>query len=116
MSVLSAATSQQLESKLVADGVITKADLTSYKKRAQTSGQPLFSLLIQDKKVSDEDFTRASAEVNNIPYVNLSTSPQISPDVLKLLPKDTAQYYMAIPLGEMGDRLVVAMLNADNVQ
>jgi type IV pilus assembly protein PilB len=116
MSILSAAKSQKLEDVLVADGVITKPDLVTYKQKAQKTGLPLYSLLIQDGKVNDEDFTRASAQVNDIPYVNLSTSPLINNDVLALLPKDTAQYYMAIPLGEMDDRLVVAMLNADNVQ
>ena len=116
MSVLSAARSQQLEDVLVENGVITKHELALYRQKAAKAGQPLFSLLIQERKVSDEAFTRASAQVNNLPYVNLSTSPQISPKILTLLPKDTAQYYMAVPLGEMGDRLIVAMLNADNVQ
>lgn len=116
MSVLSAATSQQLEDMLVGDGFISQEELATYKKKAAATNQPVFSLLIADNKVSDEDFTRASAQVNGIPYVNLSTSPEISADVLALLPKETAEYYMAIPLGEMGDKLVVAMLNADNVQ
>src|SRR5581483_8271121 len=35
---------------------------------------------------------------------------------LKLLPKDIAERYMAVPLGEMQHRLVIAMLDADNIQ
>lgn len=116
MSVLSATAQTQLEAELINDGLITAKDLEDYKAKAQKAGQPLFTLLIKDGKLTDEDFTRVTAKVNNIPYVNLSETPQISPKVLELLPKETAEYYMAIPLGEMNSKLVVAMLDADNVQ
>jgi type IV pilus assembly protein PilB len=33
-----------------------------------------------------------------------------------LLPQDVAEHYMAVPLGEMSNKLVIAMLDADNVQ
>jgi type IV pilus assembly protein PilB len=36
--------------------------------------------------------------------------------VLRLIPKDIAERYMAVPLGQIKGRLVVAMLDADNVQ
>ena len=54
--------------------------------------------------------------MNKTPYVNLTEAPPISQKVLELLSQDTANYYMAIPLGTMGDKLVVAMLDAANVQ
>ena len=116
MSVLSATAQTQLETELINDGLITAKDLEDYKAKAQKAGQPLFTLLIKDGKLTDEDFSRVTAKVNNIPYVNLREAPQISPKVLELLPKETAEYYMAIPLGEMNNKLVVAMLDADNVQ
>src|SRR5690606_23907543 len=50
-----------------------------------------------------------------VPYVNLTDAP-IDPETLELLPQDIAERYMAVPLGEMQHRLVVAMLDADNVQ
>src|SRR3546814_14666473 len=55
------------------------------------------------------------AHVNKVPYVNLIDA-QIDPKILDLLPQETAERYMAVPLGEMQHRLVVAMLDADNVQ
>ncbi|TXG77370.1 type II/IV secretion system protein [Patescibacteria group bacterium] len=55
------------------------------------------------------------AKINNVPYVNLSTA-RIDAEILGLLPRETAEQYMAVPLGEMQHRLVVAMLDADNVQ
>ncbi|MFZ1536582.1 MAG: GspE/PulE family protein, partial [Chromatiaceae bacterium] len=59
--------------------------------------------------------TNTTAHVSKIPYVNLLEA-KIDSKVLELLPQDTAERYMAVPLGEMQHRLVVAMLDADNVQ
>jgi type IV pilus assembly protein PilB len=59
--------------------------------------------------------TKIIAQVTRMPYVNLSNA-NIDPKILSLLPKDVAERYMAVPLGEMNNRLVVAMLDADNVQ
>jgi type IV pilus assembly protein PilB len=41
---------------------------------------------------------------------------KVNPKTLSLLPQEVAERYMAVPLGEMQNRLVVAMLDADNVQ
>ena len=37
-------------------------------------------------------------------------------EILALLPQEIAERYMAVPLGVMQNRLVVAMLDADNVK
>jgi type IV pilus assembly protein PilB len=76
---------------------------------------PLLSFLVTGNHVSDEVMTKTIAHVTKVPYVNLS-SAHIDPDVLDLLPEEVAERYMAVPLGEMQNRLVVAMLDADNVQ
>jgi type IV pilus assembly protein PilB len=115
MNVLSPAVQQSVEERLVADGLINAADLGKLKSSAAKNSQPLFSLLIEQGHISDEQLTKAVALANNVPYVNLSKA-RIDPKILTLLPKDTAEKYMAVPLGEMRDRLVVAMLDADNVQ
>src|SRR5690606_31179208 len=76
---------------------------------------PLFSLLVSEGSISSELLTKTIAQVNKIPYVNL-TNAKINSEILSLLPRDTAERYMAVPLGEMQHRLVVAMLDAGNVQ
>lgn len=115
MSVLSADTQKQVEDILVADGVLTAEELASLKDRANKEGAPLLSLLVNSGKVGEEALTKAIAQVNKVPYVNLSNA-HIDPNVLKLLPQEIASRYMAVPLGEMQNRLVVAMLDAGNVQ
>ncbi|MCA9327141.1 Flp pilus assembly complex ATPase component TadA [Candidatus Saccharibacteria bacterium] len=115
MSVLSATAQTEVENKLVEDKAISRADLAELKTQSKDSGTPLFGLLVSTGKVSNEQLTKTIAHVSKIPYVNLLDA-KVDPKVLELLPQDVAERYMAVPLGEMQNRLVVAMLDSDNVQ
>lgn len=115
MSVLSDATRSQVEKELVTEGLLSLQKLDELKNQAAKDKTPFFSLLVQEGIVTNEDLTKAIATVTKVPYVNLQTA-RIQEDVLALLPKEIAERYMAVPLGEMQHRLVVAMLDADNVQ
>ncbi|HSX53649.1 MAG TPA: GspE/PulE family protein [Patescibacteria group bacterium] len=115
MSVLSATAQKQVEDNLVKDGLITPTKLKELHDKAEQSSTPLFSILVSDKAITEEALTHAIAKAAKVPYVNLTTTI-IDPDVLALLPQEVAERYMAVPLGEMQHRLVVAMLDADNVQ
>jgi hypothetical protein len=86
MSVLLSETSQhQIEQELQKDGVITEDKLELYKGKAEKEHKPLFTLLIEEKAITDEQFTKASAIVNKIPYVNLTEAPPISQKVCRRL-------------------------------
>src|SRR3989344_9466816 len=115
MSVLSATIQQQVEDSLVKDGLLTSEKLKDLKEKAEKDDTPLLSLLVNSGAIKDEALTHAIARATKVPYVNLSGAT-IEADVLELLPQDIAERYMAVPLGEMQHRLVVAMLDADNVQ
>ncbi len=115
MSVLSAASQQQVEDDLVKEGVLDAAKLTDLKEKAEKSSSPVLGLLVSDGLVTNEQLTKSIAKIAKIPYVNLMTA-RVEPAILELLPQEIAERYMAVPLGEMQHRLVVAMLDADNVQ
>ena len=115
MSVLNAATQDQVVQDLVTEQIISAEQLADARSAMQQSGGSLFGVLTASKLVSDEQLTRSIAKATNMPYVNLTTAT-VDPKVLDLLPQDIAERYMAVPLGEMQNRLVVAMLDADNVQ
>jgi len=115
MSVLSATAQKQVEDTLVKDGLIKPDKLNELHSTAEKTNSPLLSLVVSKGGISNEALTKTIAKVTKVPYVNLS-SARIDPQVLTLLPEDVAQRYMAVPLGEMQHRLVVAMLDADNVQ
>lgn len=115
MSVLSAANQKQVEEYLVSGNYLTTEKLNELKTKARSSSTPFFGLLVSEGHVPNEALTKAIAKVNHIPYVNLSDA-KIEKEILRLLPKDIAQRYMAVPLGKVNNKLVVAMLDADNVQ
>ncbi len=115
MSVLSTTTQQQVEEDLVKEGTLTDVQLKTVKEQATKEGGSVFGTLVGSKIISNEQLTKSIAKATGVPYVNL-TDTTIDQKVLDLLPKDVAERYMAVPLGEMQHRLVVAMLDADNVQ
>jgi type IV pilus assembly protein PilB len=115
MSVLSTAIQKQVEDQLVKDKLVAADKLDAAKKRAASSSTPLFSQLVSDKLIDNEQLTKTIATVTKVPYVNLNTTI-VDQNTLDLLAHDVAERYMAVPLGEMQHRLVVAMLDADNVQ
>ncbi len=115
MSVLSASTQQKVEETLLRRQLLTNDELVKLKEEAIKKHVPFMSLLVSEGHVDNEQLTHLTADANGLPYVNL-LKVRISPAVLNLLPEDIAERYMAVPLGEMQHRLVVAMLDADNVQ
>ncbi len=115
MSILSLTSEQQVEDILVSSGLIDAQKMQQLKEEAKTNKTPLFAYLIKQGQITDEDLTKATAKATHVPYVNLSNA-KIDHDILKLLPQDIAERYMAVPLGEMQHKLVVAMLDAGNVQ
>ncbi len=115
MNVLSPQIQVKTEDVLLQEGLLDKDKLNLLKNQAKSSKQPFFSVLLNDGHISDEQLTKALAIANNVPYVNLTTA-NIDPKILDLLDKDVAEHYMAVPIGEMDKRLVVAMLDADNLQ
>jgi type IV pilus assembly protein PilB len=115
MSVLSAAIQKQVEEQLIKDKLVAADVLAASKKKAEATSTPLFSQLVSDKLVDNEHLTKTIAQVTKVPYVNLGTT-LVDQKTLELLSHDIAERYMAVPLGEMQHRLVVAMLDADNVQ
>jgi type IV pilus assembly protein PilB len=115
VSVLSTAVQKQVEDAFIKDGIITADKLKKMRALSHDKGTPLFSYMVAEGVITNETLTKTIAHVANVPYVNLSAA-RIEPKILSLLPVEVAERYMAVPLGEMQNRLVVAMLDADNVQ
>lgn len=115
MSVLSASNQKQVEKSLIEEGLLSAEKLAEIKAKAEKEGTPFLSLLMSEGQISNEVLTKTIARINRVPYVNL-VDARIDKNTLRLLSKDIAERYMAVPLGQIQHRLVVAMLDADNVQ
>ena len=115
MNLLSPTSQARVEEVLVTDGLLSDSELSQLKNEALKQKKPVLAYLIQTGRISDEQLTKTLAEIGGVPYVNLSNL-HVDAKILGLLPKDLAVHYMAVPIGEMQNQLVVAMLDADNVQ
>ena len=115
MSILTDESQKKLESLLVKQGDLTDTQLQKAHTEAEHLGKPLITYLLEQKIVSNEVLTKTIATVSGVPYVNLINA-QVDQAVLDLLPRDIAEHFMAVPLGEVQKRLAVAMLDANNVQ
>ena len=115
MSVLSEENQKKLEDLLISDKLLTVDSVADLKKKASDVHIPFLSYLLQNEHITGEQFTKVTAQVLNIPYVNLVAS-KVNPGMLNLLSRDVAQRFMAVPLGEINHRLAVAMLDPNNIQ
>jgi type IV pilus assembly protein PilB len=113
--VLSVESQQRIEKLLLSGGVIPKAALEKAKLDAIAQNKPLLTYLAEKLLVTDEQLTQASAQASTVPYVNLGGISVVK-EVLDLLPKTSAETYMAVPFGQLQGRLAVAMLDPTNVQ
>ena len=115
MALLTKELQDKLSKLLIDEGLVSSTTLDKVKDEAAKTNQPLFSLLTSKNIIDNELLTHALAQVYGVPYVNLSNST-ISQSVLALLPEDTAERFMAVPLAVIQNRLAIGMIDANNVQ
>lgn len=106
---------KKFDQVLLSEKVFTESEIKKYKEAAAKVQTPFISYLVTNKLMTNERLTQVLARVAAVPYVNLSAAT-VKQDILELLPQDIAEHFMAVPLGEMQNRLAVAMLDANNVQ
>jgi type IV pilus assembly protein PilB len=115
MALLTDDIQEKLVKLLVDEGLVDSSVLKKAEADAAKDKKPLFSYLAEQDVIDDELLTHAIAQISGVPYVNLQNS-LIDQAILSLLPEDTAERFMAVPLAEVQNRLAVAMIDANNVQ
>lgn len=113
--MLSQQTEKSIEKFLLDNGIVTKATLENAKLKAAKDNLSLMQSLVKFKALSEEDSVKVVALNSHIPYVDLKNQT-VNQDILKLLPKDDAATYMAVPFGITDGQLNVAMIDPSNLQ
>lgn len=109
-------TQKKLEQLLVERNLIDSVKLEQLKLESANTGKSFVSLLDEHKVVKDEEqLTKAIADASDIPYAN---AQKFSPneDILKLIPRELAESYRIVPLGNTDNRVAVGMIDPANVQ
>ena len=116
MALLTKETQEKIVNLVVAEGLADAELVAGAQAEAAKTRQPILSFLTAKKIVDDDIVAHAAAVVLGMQYVNL-TNVRIEQEILLNLPQDVAERSMAVPVAEGKDgRLVVAMLDAGNIQ
>lgn len=115
MALLTTDLQDKLKTLLVEEGLVKRDALKEYESRSKKEGKPLLTLLVDEGVLNDEELTRLIARVSGAQYVNLQ-NVQVDAKILELLPRDIAERFMAVPIGEVQNRLAIAMIDTNNVQ
>ncbi len=104
----------QIGDLLVKENLLTSDQLEAGLRHQREHGGRLGSILINMGFVQDDDITTLLSKQYGVPSINLSYF-EIDPEVIKLIPVETAQKYMVVPLSRTGSTLTIATVDPTNV-
>jgi type IV pilus assembly protein PilB len=104
----------QIGELLVRENLLTGEQLELGLKHQRQNGGRLGSILISLGFVQDDDITAVLSKQYGVPSINLAYF-EIEPVVIKLIPVETAQKYLIIPLSRVGSTLTIATADPTNV-
>jgi len=96
------------------ENLITPEMLTQAKDETQKTGLSMTKALEKLGFVSDKDIIRIQATALGIPYIDLSDYV-IDVNLIKLIPKEIAKKFKAVPLFKIGDSLTVGMVSPQDI-
>src|SRR6059036_2028049 len=105
---------QRLGDLLVADGLLTPAQLQKAFGEQKGSTEKLGSVLIKLGFINEEQLIGFHSRQYGVPSITLAQL-EIDPGVLRLVPAPIAKKYEVIPVRKMGSSLAVAMADPTNV-
>src|SRR5438445_115039 len=105
---------RRLGDLLVADGLLTPAQLQKALGEQRGSTEKLGSILIKLGFINEEQLIGFLSRQYGVPSITLAQL-EIDPAVLRLVPAPTARKYEVIPVRKMGNSLAVAMADPTNV-
>ena len=99
---------------LVKENLITQDQLQKALEFQRANGGKLGSCLTKLGFITDDDITGVLSRQYGVPSINLKYY-EIDPNVIRLIPQDTALRYQVIPLSRVGSVLTIAMTDPTNV-
>src|SRR5467141_260473 len=99
---------------LLKESLITQEQLQKALEFQRANGGKLGSCLTKMGFITDDDITGVLSRQYGVPSINLKFY-EIDPNVIKLIPQDTALRYQVVPLSRVGSVLTIAMTDPTNV-
>ena len=107
---------ERIADALVEDGLLSASQIEELLERQRKEGARLVKLLVDKDKqyVSPEDLAVCMGRVLNVSPINLARI-NIVPDVVDLVPRDTAHNHKVVPVSRLDNKLFLAMADPLNV-
>jgi len=99
---------------LIKEKVISGEQLRQALEFQKTNGGRLGNALVKLGFLSDDEVTAVLSRQYGVPSINLAYF-EVDPNVIKLIPMETAMKYQILPLSRVGSSLTVAMVDPTNV-
>ncbi|OHA26384.1 MAG: hypothetical protein A3C06_01635 [Candidatus Taylorbacteria bacterium RIFCSPHIGHO2_02_FULL_46_13] len=99
---------------LVEKGIVRKFDIASIRKEMSVPGQSLEKILLK-RGINAEDILGAKGELLGVPTAHLNNQ-DVSSEVLKYVPEESATYYHFVPIGFKNGILEVGIVDPDNIE
>src|SRR5713101_5133765 len=99
---------------LIKESLITQDQLDKALEFQRSNGGKLGSCLTKMGYITDDDITGVLSRQYGVPSINLKYY-EIDPNVIRLIPQDTALRYQVVPLSRVGSVLTIAMTDPTNV-
>ena len=106
--------SSRLGEILLKDSLISPDQLKQALDYQKKHGGRLGTCLVKMGLVSDDDITAVLSRQYGVPSINLKFY-EVDPNVIKLVPQETAVRYQIVPLSRVGSTLTIAMTDPTNV-
>ena len=105
---------ERLKKFILESGLVSRTDLDSAIKKAETKKQKFGDILLSDGKISETDLKRMEAFVLGIPFISLADQ-KIDFSVLSLIPEPIARNDNIVAYKKTTTSLEVAMLDVDDL-
>jgi len=99
---------------LLRDRLITPEDLNRAVEEQEHSGGELSRILLRLKLVAEDQLSVVLSEALQLPLINLNLF-RIDPSLIKLIPKETAEKSLLIPISRLNDQLTIAMVDPQDM-
>jgi len=105
--------SDQLLQLLVEGQKMTEEQAEAAQKAAVLAQQPIEDYLAAQNIIGQEELTEARGKLYNIPYIDLN-GKQVEPEVLQLIPEETARHYNVIAFQKSDEEVNIGMVDPRN--
>lgn len=105
---------QRLTEIFIKNKILSEDDINLALRVQREQGGRLSEILIKLNLIDEKNLMLALSQGLGLPPISLSRF-NVDPEVLKLLPKNTAKHYQIIPISKIGNTLTLAMADPLNI-